>query len=177
MLSGLVRIRPGFLGVAASVTGLRRLTLPQPTREAALAKLRTELPAGDSGDSDAFLSLKERLEGYFAGEAVDFSDVELDLEGRTPFQRQVLEAVRSIPRGEVRTYRDVAASFGRPLAARAVGGVMAANPVCVIIPCHRVLASDGTLGGFGGGLDMKRRMLELEGISQTSPTALKQEVR
>ena len=158
----MARIGPGFVGVAASGQGLRRLSLPQPTRDGALTRVRDDLWQDATCDDAAFASLAERLDSYFAGQAVDFSDVGLDLEGRTLFQRQVLQAVRAIPRGQVMTYREVAATVHRPRAARAVGGVMAANPICVIIPCHRVVASDGSMGGFGGGSDMKRRMLELE---------------
>ena len=165
MVYGVARTGPGFVGVAASGQGLRRLTLPQPTRDGALVRLKGGLGRDAIVDDAAFTTLARRLTAYFGGRAVDFSDITLDLEGRRPFQRQVLQAVRAIPRGQVMTYREVAAAVQRPRAARAVGGAMAANPICVIIPCHRVIASDGSLGGFGGGLEMKHRMLELEGAS------------
>lgn len=87
----------------------------------------------------------------------------LDLSTATEFQRQVLSEVASIPAGETRTYAEVAAAVGRPGAARAVGGVMARNPVPFLVPCHRVVASDGSLGGYGYGLAAKRALLASEG--------------
>ena len=93
---------------------------------------------------------------------VDFSRVPVDLAGFTAFERRVLEATRDIPRGEVRTYGEVAQATGRPRAARAVGNALNKNSACIVIPCHRVVASGG-LGGFGGGLHVKRYLLELEG--------------
>jgi O-6-methylguanine DNA methyltransferase len=97
----------------------------------------------------------------------------LDLEDRPGWDRAVLGAVRAIPRGEVRSYGDIARAIGRPGAARAVGGAVGRNPVAFLIPCHRVVAGDGTLGGYGGGwwgdherlLDLKARLLAGEGIS------------
>lgn len=82
-----------------------------------------------------------------------------------PFQRAVLRAAARIPRGKVTTYGELAANLGRPGAARAVGNALAANPFPLIVPCHRVIRSDGTIGGFTGGEDLKRRLLELEGIA------------
>jgi O-6-methylguanine DNA methyltransferase len=90
-------------------------------------------------------------------------DIDLDLSG-TPFQRLVWEALRRIPPGEVRTYGEVARAVGRPGAARAVGSACGANPVVIIVPCHRAVGADG-LGGFGPGLDIKRRLLALEGMT------------
>ncbi len=81
----------------------------------------------------------------------------------TPFRREVLLACAAIPRGQVSTYADLARRVGRPAAFRAVGNTMRTNPVPIVIPCHRVIGSDGSLTGFGGGLDVKRRLLELEG--------------
>ncbi len=161
-MHGIKELQDGFVGMAISEGGLRRLTLPQPSRDDALAALWGDATPQPLCDDPSFASLAERLDGYYAGAPTDFSDIPLDLDGCTAFQRRVLQAVRAIPRGQVMSYRDVAASVGNPHAARAVGGVMASNPVCVIIPCHRVVASDGSMGGFGGGLEMKRRMLALE---------------
>lgn len=89
-------------------------------------------------------------------------EVELDLSGFTEFQRSVIAAVQSIPRGQTLTYGEVALLAGRPGAARAVGQVMASNHFAILVPCHRVVAKKG-LGGFGWGLDIKKRLLELEG--------------
>ena len=99
------------------------------------------------------------LDEYFSGKHRKFS-VRLDAAG-TPFQLAVWAALRSIPYGEVRTYGEVARMIGRPQAVRAVGGACHANPVIIITPCHRVVAANGT-GGFGGGLENKRKLLALE---------------
>jgi methylated-DNA-[protein]-cysteine S-methyltransferase len=95
---------------------------------------------------------------------VDFGRYEVDLTVQPSFLRRALTAARGIPRGQVRSYAWLAAAAGNPRAARAAGQAMARNPVPIIIPCHRVVASDGSLGGFGGGLGMKRRLLALEGV-------------
>jgi methylated-DNA-[protein]-cysteine S-methyltransferase len=102
------------------------------------------------------------LEAYFETGKGSFSGYRLKLDGLTPFQRKVLVAISKIPPGETMTYGDVAKAAGKPGAARAVGNVMARNPIPLILPCHRVVASNG-LGGFTGGLDMKRKLLKLEG--------------
>lgn len=109
----------------------------------------------------------EQLTAYFIGCPVYFPD-ELDLSRATPFQRRVWQAARLIPYGQTRSYAWVAGQAGAPLAARAVGQALGMNPLPVIIPCHRVLASDGAMGGFTGGLEMKQRLLALEreGISK-----------
>jgi O-6-methylguanine DNA methyltransferase len=106
----------------------------------------------------------EQLQAYFAGERTGF-DVPLDLSRLTPFQLSVLQAARRIPAGSVWTYGQVARSIGKPKASRAVGQALGRNPVPIVIPCHRVVASDGSLGGYsgGGGLDSKRWLLHLEG--------------
>ncbi len=101
-----------------------------------------------------------QLEAYFAGRLTDFS-VPLAPRG-TPFQLTVWSALRQIPYGETRSYRELAASVGRPAAVRAVGAANGRNPIPIFIPCHRVIGSDGRLVGFGGGLETKRKLLDLE---------------
>lgn len=101
------------------------------------------------------------LKEYLAGGRREF-DFPLDLRG-TPFQVQCWRALLEIPYGETRTYADIARSVGRPQAFRAVGMANNRNPIAIVVPCHRVIASDGTLCGYGGGLDVKRKLLELEG--------------
>lgn len=105
-----------------------------------------------------------RLKAYAAGEVVDFADVRVDERHLTEFGRQVVRACRRIPRGESRSYGELAAAGGSPGAARAVGQVMARNRYPLVVPCHRVLASGGRIGGFSSpqGLAMKRRLLMLE---------------
>lgn len=89
----------------------------------------------------------------------------IDLKGGTPFQRKVWRAIARIPRGETRSYSWLARAVGRPKAVRAAANACGANPIPIFIPCHRVVASDGSLGGFSGGIAIKRKMLRLEGIS------------
>ncbi len=103
------------------------------------------------------------LQEYFAGERRDF-EVPVDLSGvGGEFRREVLETLlRDVPWGETVSYGELAAMAGRPLAVRAVGSAMSNNPVPIVVPCHRVLHSDGSLGGYGGGLDMKQALLRLE---------------
>jgi O-6-methylguanine DNA methyltransferase len=101
------------------------------------------------------------LEEYFAGKRHEFT-FPLDLRG-TDFQLACWRALLAIPYGETRTYADIARAVGRPQAFRAAGMANNRNPVAIVVPCHRVIASDGTLCGYGGGLDVKRKLLELEG--------------
>ncbi len=103
------------------------------------------------------------LTRYFAGEKVDFYHVPLTLIGGTEFQIAVWHTIREIPYGETRSYKWLAEQIGRPKAVRAVGGAVGANPISIIIPCHRVIGSNGRLGGYGGGIKRKRQLLELEG--------------
>jgi methylated-DNA-[protein]-cysteine S-methyltransferase len=108
-----------------------------------------------------FSKLVGRLNKYFNGQEVIFND-RLDLSNATAFQRQVWESTRLIPYGETRNYRWVAEQINKPQAARAVGQALSRNPMLIIIPCHRVIASDGKLGGFNGGLEIKQRLLQIE---------------
>jgi O-6-methylguanine DNA methyltransferase len=101
------------------------------------------------------------LEEYFAGERREFT-FPLDLRG-TDFQLACWQALLAIPYGETRSYADIARAIGKPNAFRAVGMANNRNPIAIVVPCHRVIASDGTLCGYGGGLDVKRKLLELEG--------------
>ena len=109
---------------------------------------------------EPFKKTARQLNEYFAGERREF-ELELAPEG-TKFQVEVLEALRGIPYGETRTYRDIAVAVGRPKAVRAVGTANGRNPLPIVIPCHRVIGSDGSLTGFGGGIEAKRYLLDLE---------------
>jgi O-6-methylguanine DNA methyltransferase len=100
---------------------------------------------------------------YFAGDAVDPTSLPVELAG-TPFQSRVWQALRAIPRGTCRSYAAIAAAVGAPRAMRAVGGANGRNPIAIVVPCHRVVASGMRLGGYSGGLDRKRYLLELEGV-------------
>ena len=111
-------------------------------------------------DDAAFDAVTKQLAAYFAGELTEF-DVELAPDG-TPFQLTVWAALRTIPYGETVTYGELAAQIGRPGAARAVGLANGRNPISVIVPCHRVIGSTGKLVGYGGGMDRKKLLLDLE---------------
>lgn len=110
--------------------------------------------------NDAFKALKQQLAAYFAGELTDF-DLKLAPQG-TDFQRAVWEALTKIPYGETCTYGDIALHIGKPEASRAVGAANGQNPLPIVIPCHRVIGSNGSLTGFGGGLECKQFLLKLE---------------
>ncbi|MFC1915033.1 methylated-DNA--[protein]-cysteine S-methyltransferase [Chloroflexota bacterium] len=150
----------GWLGILGSARGLLSTTLPQRTVREVLRQLGDGVALG-SRSPHLFTDLMQRLRAYFAGEQADFPD-ELALSRATTFQRKVWEITRLIPYGETRTYGWVAERIGKPKAARAVGQALSRNPLPVIVPCHRVIASDGKLGGFTGGLDMKQALLALE---------------
>ncbi len=109
---------------------------------------------------EPFRRVKRQLDEYFRGKRKAF-DLALDPQG-TPFQRSVLDALLEIPYGETRSYLDIAERIGNPKAVRAVGSANGSNPIAVIIPCHRVIGSNGSLTGFGGGLESKRYLLDLE---------------
>ena len=150
----------GWVGVLGSTRGLLRTTLPQRSLQEARQLL------GDKADhavwsSRLFENLIERFRNYLSGDKISFAD-DVDLSGATPFQREVWGKTRLIPYGETRSYSWVAEQIGKPGAARAVGQALGRNPLPVIIPCHRVVAGDGKLCGFAGGLDMKRHLLSLE---------------
>ncbi|QUR68436.1 methylated-DNA--[protein]-cysteine S-methyltransferase [Mycobacterium spongiae] len=111
-------------------------------------------------DHTAFADAADQLNAYFSGELQEF-DIELDLQG-TEFQQRVWKALLTIPYGETRSYGDIADQIGSPGAARAVGLANGHNPISIIVPCHRVIGASGKLTGYGGGLDRKHALLELE---------------
>ena len=149
----------GPLFLAASPKGLVRLEF-----EARMQKLN--LNAAQVRESKPALApyLRE-LKDYFSGERREFS-IPLDLRG-TEFQLACWHALLEIPYGETRSYRDIAQAIGHPHAYRAVGMSNNRNPVAIIVPCHRVIASSGSLCGYGGGLDIKRKLLDLEQVSHS----------
>jgi O-6-methylguanine DNA methyltransferase len=146
----------GPLFLAASTKGLVRLEF-----EGRVQKLNPKVKLQEFPDAIApYLS---ELNEYFSGQRRVFS-LPLDLRG-TEFQLQCWRALLAIPYGETRSYGDIAQTIGHPHAFRAVGMSNNRNPIAIIVPCHRVIASDGSLCGYGGGLDIKRKLLELEGAT------------
>ena len=168
----------GFCGIAWNDVGIARLGLPERTAEAAERHLWRHLADARASDPPpAVAAIVARVKRYFAGETVDFSGVAVDLGGQETFLRQIYEAVRRVGWGQTTTYGAVAKELGAGSeAARDVGEAMARNPVPLIVPCHRVLAAGGKLGGFSapGGAVAKLRMLELEGVKVGPPPPAQQ---
>ena len=159
-----IRIKRGILASVWSEQGLYELTFPYPTQQEAGSHLTTtgltEEPL--SSAQQAWLqSLTTELSDYFAVRPVVFS-VPIDWSGYSEFRLKALQFTAAIPAGQVATYGGVATAVGRPGAARAVGGAMHANRTPIVVPCHRVIGSDGSLTGFGGGLTLKQELLGLE---------------
>jgi len=152
----------GTLRLLATERGLCRVVLPG---EAGLERwIARFLPGAVAVEGAPVLEEAAlQLRRYLAGEARSF-DLPLDLYG-TPFQQAVWQVLRTIPYGQAWSYSQVAAAVGRPRAVRAVGAANGANPLPIIIPCHRVVQADGRLGGYGGGPAIKRDLLRLEGWS------------
>jgi methylated-DNA-[protein]-cysteine S-methyltransferase len=124
---------------------------------------RPELPAAPAGDDPVLAEARRQLAEYFSGARREF-DLPLRPAG-TQFQQTVWAALREIPYGETAGYGELAARIGRPGAARAVGLANGRNPIAIVVPCHRVIGSGGSLTGYGGGLERKRYLLSLEGAA------------
>ena len=153
----------GPMLAAESQGGLCRLCLPGESKNFFdWAAKKYPGAVVEEGCSELLKNTRQQLEEYFSGARKTFS-ITLDLKG-TVFQRRVWHILMQIPYGSTASYKDVAMAAGNPAAVRAVGQANNKNPVPVIVPCHRVVGSDGKLVGYGGGLDIKRRLLELEGI-------------
>ena len=150
----------GWVGILGSAKGLMRTTLPQHSNQEARQLLGNDISHAVRSPQ-SLEGVIERLKAYFNGHKVRFSD-ELDLSEATFFQSEVWEITRLIPYGEIRSYGWVAGQIGKTGSGRAVGQALSRNPLPVIIPCHRVVASDGKLGGYSGGLEAKKYLLHLE---------------
>ena len=153
----------GWVGVAGSDRGVTRVIFGAPTQAIAVDRLLDSISVGEIVDTlnSALSKAVDLLARYFNGEPAGF-DLDLDLEAGTAFQTDVWQVARQIPYGEVRSYSWIAQEVGKPKAARAVGGAMGANPLPIVVPCHRVIRSDGGLGGYSGGLHWKQKLLALE---------------
>ena len=141
---------PYAFGVVASEAGIRAIEL----------NAGTELPGRECPSHPLLRRAIAQLSAYFAGELRDF-DLPLDMQG-TPFQKRVWDELLKIPYGETRSYSFVAHHIGAPKAVRAVGAANGRNPVPIVVPCHRVIGAGGSLTGYGGGLPLKRFLLDLE---------------
>jgi methylated-DNA-[protein]-cysteine S-methyltransferase len=173
MESAVIETVAGYVSLCWTENGLAALKLPVPTIYEAEMEIQPDLeiqPGGSNpgkkaanGKIDIKL-LEKELHAYFSGKPVEFS-FPVDWGCYTDFQKRVLQRVCSIPWGQVVSYGQIAAGMGNPRAARAVGGAVGSNRVLLVVPCHRVIAHDGTLGGFGGGVGWKRKLLQMEGVA------------
>jgi methylated-DNA-[protein]-cysteine S-methyltransferase len=155
----------GTAGIAWSDEGITRFRLPDPNRDEAETHFRDRTPAEPP---PAIAAVVDQAKRYFDGEQIDFTPIPLDLTEIDPARRSIYDALRKVAFGETVTYGELARRAGatQPQAAQDVGVAMARNPVPLIIPCHRVLAAGGKLGGFSapGRTEAKQRMLALEGV-------------
>jgi methylated-DNA-[protein]-cysteine S-methyltransferase len=168
----------GFCGIAWNNMGITRFQLPAKTAEAARRTLLRRVPGAEPGvPATEILEAIAAVKRYFEGEETDFSGFRLDLGEQDPFFKKIYAAARRVGWGHTTTYGTLARELGAgPEAARDVGQAMASNPVALIIPCHRVLAAGGKIGGFSapGGSTAKLRMLALEGIHIAPPPPVQQ---
>jgi len=160
---GSVETTAGVFGALVTPRGLARLSFPGESLDACRAFARRWWPQAPLVSDDGRLQpVRSQLAAYFRGELRDFS-LALDMQG-TPFQQQVWAALQQVPFGQTCSYAAIAQAIGRPTAVRAVGRANGANPVPIVVPCHRIIGSSGQLVGYAGGLGIKRQLLELEGI-------------
>jgi methylated-DNA-[protein]-cysteine S-methyltransferase len=174
MSTDIFKTQWGWIGLAATSRGVRALVLPKRTKDAVVNELSRLLKKSPSPPPKRFSSpphgtpsqhldaARTAIRAYLAGKQRT-PELSLDLEGYPLFRKGVWQVLRTIPYGQTRSYGWVARKLGRPKSARAVGQACGANPFPLVIPCHRVVAGNGSLGGFSGGLPVKRRLLDLEG--------------
>jgi methylated-DNA-[protein]-cysteine S-methyltransferase len=153
----------GEILVTRTEKGLNFVSFPKNTWENFISALSRDKSINLIEDEKRFSSLKKDLQAYFSGRKVNFKEP-LDLKGGTEFQKRVWKAMLKIPFGQTRSYGWLAQQAGGKNKARAVGSACGANPIPIIIPCHRVIREDGGLGGYGGGLGMKEKLLRIEGV-------------
>ena len=151
----------GSLLVAATGGGLVRIAFAGESRNDVLQELADRISPRVLEAPARLDTVRRELDEYFAGDRREF-DLALDWSLSAGFLRRAREAALAIPYGQVRTYAELAAAAGSPRAVRAAGNAMARNPLPIVVPCHRVLRTGGGLGGYGGGLDVKRMLLDLE---------------
>lgn len=161
----------GWMGVGVTARGVAKTVLPRRSRAAVEREFASCHKSSLSNEDGKVAHLamqhlkaaRKAIRTYFAGNR-HILDLPLDLDGQPLFRRKVWGVLRTIPYGRVRSYGWVARKIGTPHAARAVGGACGDNPIPLIVPCHRVVGGDGSLGGFSSGLPAKKRLLRLEGV-------------
>lgn len=156
----------GPLWVAIGPKGVTTIHYGDEPSEGELRRLVRVYGPGVVPDPKRSSALARELDQYFHGKRRAF-DIDVDLSGLTPFQTRILTATAKIPFGDVSTYQSVARTAGNEKASRAAGGALNSNPIPIVVPCHRVVGSNGSLVGYAGGLDVKRRLLAIEGADVT----------
>lgn len=159
----------GPLFVAATAVGVCEVGFGANQSESVFQHTLKERGFRPVPDANAIADVARQLQEYFAGARRQF-DLPLDFSGVSPFTQTVLNATAHVPFGQLSTYRDIAHQVGRPAATRAVGNALGRNPIPVIVPCHRIVRSDHSIGGYTGGLEIKERLLSLEGIMLPDPS-------
>ena len=157
-----IETKIGTLFLASSKKGICKIGLPRKKTSTNLDWLKNHFPDDEIVEDKKYLSkLTGELKQYFSGQLKNFeSPIDLQI---SPFRKKALLAVSEIPCGQTASYKEIAEKINNPKAVRAVGSANANNPIPILIPCHRVIAQNGSMGGYGGGLIMKRKLLELEG--------------
>lgn len=156
----------GWMGISETLKGIDTITLPKGSKRAIESDLRSVMgELFEEGVSPRLEAARRQLLDYLNGNRNAFN-VPLDLSRGTPFQRRVWRVLQRVPYGKLRSYQWIASRVGGRHYARAVGSAVGANPLPVVIPCHRIVAQDASLGGFSCGLPMKRKLLTLEGTLQ-----------
>jgi methylated-DNA-[protein]-cysteine S-methyltransferase len=167
----LVKTANKYIGVVwdkkGKKTKIKKIYLPV-SKSKLLSQIRGDFPEIENPECKIKNGMDKLIAELYKGKKRKVTLSEMDMEKLKPFQSRVLKQACKIPRGKVATYSELAAKIGKAGAARAVGAVMANNPFPILIPCHRVIRADGTLGGFGGGLEMKKKMLTSEGVNINS---------
>ena len=169
-----IELPTGLACAAATDKGITRLELRVGSEKGFLRELEDEFKIAPIKDEKPFKVLIRELKLYFSGKLTKFT-VPLDVRG-TEFQMKVWKALMKVPSGSVKSYQQLAVIAGSPKGARAAGGAVGSNRVPIVIPCHRIIESSGGLGGYGGGVDIKKKLLELEGapvrgLSSRAPAA------
>lgn len=163
----------GFCGIVWSDRGIAGVQLPESTASATRARMLLRFAgAADTTPPPGVTQAIDAIRSLLLGEATDLSAIELDMDRIPAFERSVYDVARTIAPGRTLTYGDVAARVGTPKDARAVGQALGRNPFPIVVPCHRVVASDGRMHGFSGtgGVKTKLRLLQIEGWRATEPT-------
>ncbi len=162
MQARIFETKSGWAAVASSGQGISQVLMPSKSR----AKIERELEKLCSGEYEVgknLIRVESDIIRYFNGRFVDFSQYPIDMTFSTGFDKTVWLAIKDIPYGKTMTYKEVAEKIGNPNASRAVANALNHNPIPLLLPCHRILASDG-IGGYSAGVALKKKMLQLEGI-------------